>query len=227
MDQPIICSSDTALMHYGVKGMKWGVRRSQSTLDRLSGRVKLIKDNETAYRKKLTAITSQENINKSDRKRFEYRNKNLASRVGETAVRSATGMLIGDLISGKIKDYGSMSKQELTKRLTHLATSTARNVVIKDALAKSAAKGYTSDGKRVNGKKDRRLITKEDVIETSVNTAVSAAPFLGDAMRWTVAKAYAKKQANEARFRSWGQNILPEKVIEFVNISDDDWSYVD
>lgn len=215
------------LAHHGIKGMRWGVRRSRETLDRLAGRVKQSTDKEATYRQKLTAITNQPNINKSDLKRFKYRNKNLASRVGETAVRSATGMFIGDLISGKVHNYGSMSKQELAQRLTHLATSTARNVAIKDALAKSAAKGYTSDGQRVSGKKDNRLITKEDVIEKSVNTAVAAAPFLSDAMKWTVGQAYAKRQANEARFKSWGQNILPEKTANFVTISDNDWSYVD
>ena len=30
--------SDIVLQHYGVKGMKWGVRRSQAQLDRAAGR---------------------------------------------------------------------------------------------------------------------------------------------------------------------------------------------
>lgn len=30
--------SDAVLQHYGVKGMKWGVRRSQAQLDRAAGR---------------------------------------------------------------------------------------------------------------------------------------------------------------------------------------------
>ena len=33
-----VSSPDEELMHYGVKGMKWGVRRSQRQLDRAAGR---------------------------------------------------------------------------------------------------------------------------------------------------------------------------------------------
>ena len=33
--------SPAALFHYGIKGMKWGVRRSREQLDKLAGRAKM------------------------------------------------------------------------------------------------------------------------------------------------------------------------------------------
>ena len=214
------------LMHYGVLGMKWGKRRSQSTLDRIAGRVNKAKDNESAYRKKLTAITSRKNINESDRKRFEYRNQSLAARAGKTAAGVVAGRLVADVISGNIKKYASMSKADIARELRSVALSTAKNVAIKDALAKSAAKNYKNDGTRASGKKDNRLLTKEDLIETGITTVSIAAPGLAMVAGMKMNQARAKKAENEARFNSWGGKILTEKVSNIITISDSDWKVV-
>lgn len=214
------------LYHHGIKGQRWGVRRSQSTLDRLAGRVNKAKEKETAYRNKLTAITSRENINSSDRKRFEYRNRNLAARVGTTATGVVAGRLVADVISGNIGNYASMSKADVARELRSIAFSTAKNVAIKDALAKSAAKGYTNDGKRVKGKKDKRLLTKEDAIEGGITAVSIAAPGLAMVAGMKMNQARAKKAENEARFRSWGSNILDDKISDIITISDNDWKVI-
>lgn len=214
------------LYHHGIKGMKWGVRRSQSTLDRLAGRVNQAKDKETAYRKKLTAITSHKNINDSDRKRFEYRNQSLATRTAKTAAGVIAGRLVADVISGNITKYASMSKSDIARELRSVAFSTAKNVAIKDALAKSAAKNYQNDGKRVKGKKDNRLLTKEDLIETGITTVSIAAPGLAMVAGMKMKQAQAKKAENEARFNSWGGRILTEKVSNIITIPDSDWKVV-
>lgn len=215
------------LYHHGIKGQKWGVRRSQKTLDRLAGRINKAKENEKAYRAKLTAITSHENINESDRKRFEYRNQNLVTRVGKTVTRVVAGRLVGDILTGRVKYYSSMSKADIKRELSSIALSTAANVALSDRLAKSAAKNYTNDGKRVKGKKDNRLITKEDVIETSVGMAVYMAPAAAALAGMKIGQVRAEKAKNEARFRSWGQNILDDKVSNIITIPDDKWSFVD
>lgn len=48
-------SVDDALAHYGVKGMKWGVRRDQAILDRISGRRTKAVGGTREDRKKLTS----------------------------------------------------------------------------------------------------------------------------------------------------------------------------
>jgi hypothetical protein len=211
---------EAVLAHYGVKGQKWGVRRYQNKDGSLTlaGRHRLVRQNkEDEYRKKLTAITSNENLNKSDRKRLEYRNQNLSKRIGDTAINVVTGKLVGAMLTGNLDKYASMDKQQLAKELAAIANTTARDVVLKDALAKSAAKGYTDDGVRIKGENDNRFMTKEDIIEKSVGTVISAAPFLAQAAGAKMYEARAKRAENEAKFKSWGQNILTEKVSGFVS----------
>lgn len=47
------------LAHHGVKGMKWGVRRSQESLDRLAGRVKKEEENRASIKKEKGVLSKQ------------------------------------------------------------------------------------------------------------------------------------------------------------------------
>lgn len=217
------------LYHYGVKGMKWGVRRSQKVLDRLSGRVKKSRENEKNYRDKLTAIqkkqssTVQRVMNASDLERFKYRNQSLAARASKTAGKIIAGKLVGDLITGNIGIYGTMSKAQLAKELGSVALKTAATVAAKDALAKSASKRYNDEGRKTKKSGLPLLGTKEDLIEGSVKSVIQMAPMF--AMMGKMKMAYADRQRaqNEAKFKSWGKNILPEKA-GVITLSDSDWT---
>lgn len=197
------------LVHHGVIGMKWGVR----------------KEREMAYRQKLTAISKNSSVvGTSDEKRFKYRNQNIAKRVTKTAASGIAQMLIGDMMSGKLFRYTSMSKQELTRELTKkaitLTMTTAANVAVNDALAKSASKRYTDTGRRRKGTKEK-FMTREDAVGLGVGTAVSAVPALGLVMGMKMSQANARRVNSENRFNSWGQNILSEKVDRVIWQSED------
>lgn len=204
------------LYHHGIKGMKWGVRRFQKKDGSLTASGKKRYDDrkrdEKAYRKKMLAIAKNKNADDHDRKLADYRKDNLAVRVGKTATSYITQQLMRDVLSGDINRYGQMSKKEIRNRLTSLAISTAGTVAFNDALAKSASKRYTSEGRTNPGTKHGLLGHKEQWIATGVNTAVAVTPVLATLGKMKMSQVSAQRRHNEAMFNRWGQNILSEKV---------------
>ena len=189
------------ITHIGVLGMHWGRHKQK----------------EAAYRDKLTAIGKNKSLKgTSDAKRFNYRNQNVAARVVNTAVGAAAQMFIGDILTDKVSGYAYMSKSELRARLTKIAQTTAYMLVTKDVLAKSASKRYMDSGRRVDGIK-KRLLTKEDAIETGIKTAVAILPIAKWMLMRKVGSVRRDRAQNEARFKKWGANILTEKVSNFVD----------
>ena len=195
---------DDVLTHFGVQGMKWGKHKQR----------------EEAYRQKLTNISKNRNVNGLDVRRFKYRNQNVAMRFGKTAASATAQMIIGDILTGKIVTYPSMSKVEMAKKILKITSISAGSVVLNDALAKSASKRYTDKGRKVKGVKDR-IITKEDAIEIGVKTAIQATQMASIMRKMKVAQASRNRARNEEIFNKWGGNILTERVDNVVWRSSD------
>ena len=204
------------LRHYGVLGMKWGKRKAQ-----VSAAIDKRKAKETEFRQKLTNIQKNNpNMVKSDIARFEYRNRSLASRIGTQATVAITGTVLknvmNNMLFGKKPDVKSIKRDAV---LTSLKM--AKNLVKDDALAKSAAKRYDSNGKVI---KKSGLLTKEDWIESGINVAEKAAVvgmYVGGKKMFDAKK---NRAANEARFNAWGPNVLNKSIdrdILWVNDSGD------
>lgn len=197
---------ESELRHHGVKGMKWGVRRA-------------------SYRNKLSNIVAKNKDDYgTDLKLIKQANEGLAKNVAKNAVRQATGMLLYDMFLGNTKSYSSMSKSELRKELTKKALHFAAGVTAKTAkteiYARSASKKFDDEGKRVKGKKNR-TITKEVVANRAIETGMKAMPIINIAMKYKMAKVMQEREANEARFKSWGPNILTEKTDNVIWRSED------
>jgi len=222
----LINHTHNELCHYGVLGMKWGVRRSKKTLGQ---RITQARQDEKAYRDKLKKAVERydrpsANIrSQSDVKRMKYRSQPLAVRVGTTAATTLAGKVFTDMMTGKIHKYGDMSRGQIIKELTKIAGKTATNVAINDALAKSASKNYDENGKIKKGVNTKRSMTKEDVMELGINMAVKTAPIAKWALQTKAYQVRREREMNEARFKSWGERIIPEKVGNIIELSEDDY----
>lgn len=206
------------LAHFGIKGMKWGKRKAS-----ISEAINNAKNKETEFRQKLSNIQKNKNVDYSDLKRFEYRNKHVASRITGTALSMVAHRLVSEVLTGRIGRYKKMSKAQMAKEISSIAIRATASTAVQDALAKSASKRYEQSGKKVKGVKSR-LITKEDAIETGVKVGMAAVNIGLFATKLKVAKAKVDRQRNEDRFKKWGANILPQKASDTVLWTDGNMS---
>jgi len=202
---------DNYLRHFGVLGMHWGKRGASSKSKSSS------KQKEKEFQKKLTALNNNKSLQgTSDAARFNYRSRGVGMRVAKTAVNATSQMIIKDVLTGKFP----ANKKDIAIRIAQISAYTAGKVVLKDRLAKSAATRYTDEGKLKPGSK-RRITTKEDGIEAGVVFAVKAAYIGKWALGMKAKQVNATRAKNEANFKRWGANILPQRVDNVVWQSSD------
>lgn len=216
--------SENELEHYGVKGMKWGVRKAYSNITTSAKKtIKRNQVNDANRREKMDKISKNKYAHQSDRTYAKYGAKTNKQKVISSVVSVATAQVVNDVINGKAAQYKNRSSAEWVSEFGKLAKNVAVDVTYKESLARSVASRYNDDGKRSDGKKatPSYKLTKEDKIAAATSFAQVAYPFASAIAGKKYFDAKRDRQANEAKFNSWNGRILESKFNDIITLNRD------
>lgn len=213
------------LYHYGIKGMKWGVRRTPEQLGHRETRKQRKAKKEEEIQAKIKAVSNKKPpMHKTTAKALAYRSKSSKRRLAEAISAQAYVSILPNAITG---NYSGAKGKKLLAR--HLASSVAAGAINKKFLDRTAEKALNSFDE--SGNRTKRLgVLDTDAYKASAgfvasNLIVGAAE-IGSYVGAKKLSSLAKDRArNEQVFKSWGQNILGEKASDWETIfSTDDMS---
>lgn len=107
----------TVIVHYGVKGMRWGVRRSQAQLDRAANR--RAATSVTNKRKEARGLSTQELQSRISRINLERQYVNLTA---QPSALSRGGKMVGTIL-------GQTAKNVAVSQLTRQANTNIDNLI--------------------------------------------------------------------------------------------------
>lgn len=179
------------IQHYGIPGMRWGIRKSPDVINREKQKMQ-------AIARRGSTASRQSDITLAKRATSP-----LIQRTAKTSAVLIMNTLVGQSLTGNISKLSN--PKYAAKIVAQIAGTTAANIAIENALAKSMAKNYTDSGRMKPGLKDR-AITKQD----SIAMAISAAPYVVTGIAavsgMKLQQANATRSKNEQRFNDFANN---------------------
>lgn len=109
------------ISHHGIKGMKWGVRRSKEVLDRLAGRLRAAKDKmnspkDKPTRKRVSEMTDAELKNRLNRLEMERKYNQYMAEL-HPKKQSRAKKLVGDILESGAKTIASKTFEKIAKNI--------------------------------------------------------------------------------------------------------------
>lgn len=193
------------LYHTGKLGMKWHHHKIQQ-----------IKLSNNERHEKLGKVAKSKSAHYNDVKIAKKATLSTHKKIGNALASATAGMLVNDLITGDIKNYGKMNKSDIIKKVVGIGKTAGTNLIKDEVMARSVANKYDKNGRRIKGK-NSSLLTREQVADAIVGTTIQAAPFIYTMGGLKIGQIIKKRRVGEEAFNKWGANILTNKVSDYSN----------
>ena len=206
----IIKEADVVITHFGVQGMRWGVR----------------KDRYEQNRQKASNIVSKnkdsKGMNKQDLTAAEWMSKPVSDKIASEIFKNTINVAAGYVLTGtvsKLKD-----PKTIAKTAAHILKRTAMSTALKEVSSAAAiSKRYKTTGEKDYSVKQykRHSLTPEQLIMRGTRVAISMAPVFKAVGRHKLEAMAKRKYETNIRMEKWGANLLDKKTSELHTIYDD------
>ena len=209
----IIKEANVVITHYGVLGMRWGVRKDRYAQNRQKAE------------NILKTQSNNKNMNKSDLDAAKWMSRSVPDKVANMVFKSAVGAVTSKLIFRGPESF--KDPKEIAKLALSISKSAAIKTIIYEGLSMSALRRYDQSGAKDLSKKQykRYSLTPEKAIKNGIRLGFIAAPIIksfGPKTVHILADHKRQRQAEvDARMKAWGPNLLDRKTSEFHTIYDD------
>ena len=152
----IIKEDDVVITHFGIRGMRWGVRKEA------------FKSKEKKLREKALNVLSNKNefSNKNDMQAAEWMSKPLPEKAAVVALNA--GIKLG-VAYGLRKAFNLPGPAISLKDLKKTAVDTTLDIVSREAHGRSSLKRYEQSGKQNLSKKQYKKMTPESIMLNTVS----------------------------------------------------------
>ena len=214
----IIKEADVVITHFGIQGMRWGVRKER------------YEQNREKAKNILKRQSDKKDMNTQDLNAAEWMSRSVPDKISSVFFKNAVGAVAMKMLfqgPESLKD-----PKEIVKLAAIVAKKTATSTLLQEMSSAASLRRYDQSGAKDISKKQykKHSLTPEQAVARGIKVAMVVTPFV-KAYGGTAVHALAERKRHnqsvvDARMKSWGPNLLDKKTSEFHTIYDDGYMSV-